>query len=61
MVAGLTDHVWSMEEMIRYPIPPADTLTVPRPRRRRTRGDGTIIPFPTVRTRSPHSPPGRVA
>jgi len=61
MVAGLTDHVWSMEEVLRYPIPPADPVPVPRPCHRRTRGDGAIIPFPTARTRPPHSPPGRVA
>ncbi len=61
MAAGLTDHVWRMEELLRYPVPPVDPVAVPRPRRRRGRGNGTPIPFPSVRTRPPHAPPGRAA
>ena len=60
MAAGLTDHVWSLEELLRYHIPPADPVAVPRPRHRRRR-DGALIPFPGGRTRPPHAPPGRAA
>ncbi len=63
MAAGLTDHVWSREELLRSPVPPADPIAVPhpRPRRRRGRGDGVLIPFPRARTRPPHAPSGNAA
>jgi len=61
MVAGLTDHVWTLEEVRCSRVPPADPVSVPRPRRRRQRGDGAVIPFPCGRTRPPHQPPGRAA
>lgn len=60
MAAGLTDHVWTLEEVLRYPVPPTDPVTVPRPRRR-GRGDGRVIPFPLARTRPPQPPTGRAA
>jgi hypothetical protein len=34
MAAGLTDHRWSMEELLRYPVPPAE---LPRWRGRKPR------------------------
>jgi len=61
MAAGLTDHVWTLEEILRYRVPPADRVGVPRPPRGRRRGDGRIIPFPVARTRPPHASPGRAA
>jgi len=61
MAAGLTDHVWTLEEVLRYPVPPADPVAVPRPRRGRRRGPRGVIPFPIGRTRPPHTPPGRAA
>ncbi len=61
MAAGLTDHIWTLEEMLRYLVPPADPVAVPRPRRGRRRGDGRAIPFPVGRTRPSHAPPGQAA
>ncbi len=61
IAAGLTDYVWTLEEVLRYPIPPADLVAVPRPRRGRTRGTGDVIPFPRGRTRPPHTPSPRRA
>jgi len=54
MAAGLTDHAWTLEEMLRYPIPPADPVAVSPPRRGRRCGA-------VGRTRPPHAPPGRAA
>jgi len=61
MAAGLTDHRWTLEEVLRYRVPPADRVAVPRPPRGRRHGDGRIILFPVARTRSSHAPPGRAA
>jgi len=60
MAAGLTDHRWTREELLRYRVPPADLVAVPRPPRGR-RGDGRVIPFPLSRTRPAHAPPRRAA
>jgi len=34
MAAGLTDHRWTMEELLRYQVPPAPWVVPPRPTRR---------------------------
>ncbi len=34
MAAGLTDHPWTMEELLRYQMPPALWVAPPRPKRR---------------------------
>lgn len=47
MAAGLTDHVWTLEELFRYRVPPVP-LTAPRaPRRGRPSAHGRLLPFPT--------------
>jgi len=54
MAAGLTAHAWTLEEMLRYPIPPADPVAVPPSRRGRRRGA-------VGRPQPPHAPPERAA
>jgi hypothetical protein len=34
MAAGLTDHPWTMEELLRYQVPPARWVAPPPPKRR---------------------------
>ncbi len=34
MAAGLTDHPWTMDELLRYQVPPAPWVPLPRPTRR---------------------------
>jgi transposase-like protein len=34
MAAGLTDHPWTMEDLLRYQVPPAPWIVLPRPKRR---------------------------
>jgi len=34
MAAGLTDHSWTMEELLRYQVPPAPWVAAPLPKRR---------------------------
>ncbi len=34
MAAGLTDHPWTMDELLRYQVPPAPWVARPRPKRR---------------------------
>lgn len=34
MAAGLTDHPWTMDELLRYQVPPAPWVAPPRPKRR---------------------------
>ncbi len=61
MAAGLTDHIWTLEEVLRYRIPPADPVAAPRPPHGRRRDDGHVIPFPVARTRPPSAPSGKAA
>jgi transposase-like protein len=46
MAAGLTNHPWTMEELLRYQVPPAPWVAPPRPKRR---------------GRPPKAPPSEVA
>ncbi len=46
MAAGLTDHPWTMDELLRYQVPPAPWVASPPPKRR---------------GRPPKAPPGEVA
>jgi len=46
MAAGLTDHPWTMDELLRYQVPPAPWVAPPPPKRR---------------GRPPKAPPGEVA
>jgi hypothetical protein len=46
MAAGLTDHPWTMEELLRYQVPPAPWVAAPCPKRR---------------GRPPKAPPAEVA
>jgi len=46
MAAGLTDHPWTMDELLRYQVPPAPWVAPPRPKRR---------------GRPPKAPPAEVA
>lgn len=60
MAAGLTDHVWTLHELLAYRVPPIP-LSVPRtPRRGRPSAQGRLLPFPPA---SPHTdePPEREA
>jgi len=58
MAAGLTDHVWTLEGILRYPVPPRARTGTSTPRRGRKRDHGRLIPFPT---RSAPPPAGRAA
>ncbi len=46
MTAGLTDHVWTLEGVLRYPVPPRARTGTSKPRRGRKRDHGCLIPFP---------------
>ncbi len=58
MAAGLTDHVWTLEEILRYPVPPPARTLTSKPRRGRTRDHGRLLPFPA---RPAPPPQGRTA
>jgi len=58
MAAGLTDHVWTLEEALRYPVPPRERTVTPKPRRGRRRDQGRLLPFPA---RPAPPPTGRAA
>lgn len=58
MAAGLTDHAWTLDEVLRYPIPPRERPVTAQPRRGRRRDHGRLFPFP-VRPAPP--PTGRAA
>jgi transposase-like protein len=48
MAAGLTDHVWTISELLHYRVPPVP-LSAPRaPRRGRPSAGGRLLPFPTA-------------
>ncbi len=58
MAAGLTDHAWTLDEVLRYPVPPRARTVTSKPRRGRRRDHGRLLPFPA----RPASPPtGRAA
>ena len=58
MAAGLADQAWTMDELLRYPIPPRVRTVMTTPPRGRTRDHGRLLPFPA----RPAPPPrGRVA
>ncbi len=57
MAAGLTDHVWTVEEVLRFPVPPRARTATTKPRRGRTRDQGRLLPFPA----RPAPPTGRAA
>lgn len=44
MAAGLTDHVWSIYELLSYRIPPLPWVAPKRPHRRSIEPDGSIRP-----------------
>ena len=44
MAAGLTDHVWSICELLSYRIPPLPWVAPKRPHRRSVEQDGSIRP-----------------
>jgi len=46
MAAGLTDHAWTMDEMLRYPVPPRVRTVTPHSPRGRRRDHGRLLPFP---------------
>ncbi len=58
MAAGLTDHAWTLEEVLRYPVPPRERLVTAKPRRGRRRDHGRRLPFPA---RPAPPPAGRAA
>jgi len=57
MAAGLTDHAWTLDEVLRYPVPPRERTVTSKPRRGRTRDHGRLLPFPA----RPAPPTGRAA
>lgn len=58
MAAGLTDHAWTLDEVLRYPIPPRERPVTAQPRRGRRRDHGRLLPFPA---RPAPPPTGRAA
>jgi transposase-like protein len=48
MVAGLTDHVWTLRELLAYRIPPVPLAAPRTPRRGRSSARGRLLPFPTA-------------
>ncbi len=58
MAAGLTDHAWTLDEVLRYPVPPRERAVTTKPRRGRTRDHGRLLPFPA---RPAPPPTGRAA
>ncbi len=57
MAAGLTNHAWTLDEVLRYPVPPRERTVTAKPRRGRTRDHGRLLPFPA----RPAPPTGRAA
>jgi len=57
MAAGLADHAWTLEEVLRYPVPPRERTLMQKPRRGRRRDQGHLLPFPA----RPAPPTGRAA
>ena len=57
MAAGLTDHPWTLEDVLRYPVPPRERTLTSKPRRGRRRDQGRLLPFPA----RPAPPTGRAA
>src|SRR5205085_5957876 len=63
MVAGLTDHIWTLQEMLPYRVLPTQWEARPRPRRKQRGGKGRLLTltFP-LRPSGPSGPPrGRAA
>jgi len=58
MAAGVTDHAWTLEEVLRYPVPPRARAVTTKPRRGRRRDQGRLLPFPA---RPAPPPTGRAA
>jgi hypothetical protein len=58
MAAGLTDHVWTLDEVRRYPVPPRARTLTSKPRRGRRGDHGRLLPFPS---RPAPPPTGRAA
>ena len=57
MATGLTDYAWTLDEVLRYPVPPRARTATTKPRRGRTRDQGRLLPFPA----RPAPPTGRAA
>jgi hypothetical protein len=60
MAAGLTDHVWSVGELLSYRIPPLPWVPPKRPHRRSIEQDGSIRPRLRLR-KGCYAPPDSVA
>jgi transposase-like protein len=61
MAAGLTDHVWTLHELLSYRVPPIP-LSAPRtPRRGRPSARGRLLPFPTTSPGADEPPEREVA
>jgi hypothetical protein len=58
MAAGLADHAWTMDALLRYPVPPRVRTVTPKPPRGRRRDHDRPLPFPA---RPAPPPTGRVA
>jgi transposase-like protein len=48
MAAGLTDHVWTLHELLAYRVPPVPLAAPRTPRRGRPSAHGRLLPFPTA-------------
>jgi transposase-like protein len=48
MAAGLTDHVWTVGELLSYRVPPVPLAAPRTPRRGRPSAHGRLLPFPTA-------------
>jgi hypothetical protein len=60
MVAGLTDHVWTVQEVLRYQVPPAPYVA-PKRRGRPPKPRPEVVSRPKQRGRPPRSRPAEVA
>jgi transposase-like protein len=61
MAAGLTDHGWTVAELLSYRVPPIPLAAPRKPRRGRPSARGRLLPFPTASPGAGEPPEREVA